>query len=370
MKMTPAETQYFALLRAALWGTPLPVNMKIDWKSVMQLAEYHGNIVLLSDVAAQMSDDNEPSSEMLDRMQRVMRSNLLHQMRLRQILIPAVQLLRQHSIEPVLLKGFGLALLYPNPSLRQFSDIDLFVGLEDFHEACTLLRSLPGSYNWGEEVDSGRHYNIEFGQYPMEIHRVSADVENAKDSAVYASIEREGLKEHLQHVSLDGFDISVPSKEFTVFFTFFHAWHHFLTTGVGWRQLSDLAMALHIYHNQLDMNKLHGWITAMQLMQPWQTFGYLLVQCLGLPETEMPFFDASCRRRAIRLYERIMKEGDFRRERKFKNHRPKRRLWQRIHAFIGIFIEFFHTAEVFPRQAFFEMLDSLRHGFEKKSKKK
>ena len=90
--MTPAETQYFALLRAALWGTPLPVNMKIDWKSVMQLAEYHGNIVLLSDVAAQMSDDNEPSSEMLDRMQRVMRSNLLHQMRLRQILIPAVQL--------------------------------------------------------------------------------------------------------------------------------------------------------------------------------------------------------------------------------------------------------------------------------------
>lgn len=368
--MTPAETQYFTLLRAALWGTPIPVNLAIDWKSVMQLAEYHGNYVLLSDVAAQMSEDNKPSSECLEKMQRVMRGNLIHQMRLRQILVPAVQLLRQHGIEPILLKGFGLAMLYLNPSLRQFSDIDLFVGLEDFHEACTLLRSLPGSYNWGEEVDSGRHYNIEFGQYPMEIHRVSADVENAKDSAVYATIEQEGLKDQPQRASLDGFDISVPSKEFTVFFTFFHAWHHFLTTGVGWRQLSDLAMALHTYHNRLDTDKLYAWINAMHLLQPWQTFGYLLVHCLGLPETEIPFFDAACRRKAIRLYERITEEGDFKRERKFKKHRPKRRLWQKFHAFICIFIEFFHTAKVFPRQAFREMLDSLKQGFEKKSKKK
>ena len=370
MKMTPAETQYFTLLRAALWGTPLPVNMAIDWNAVMQLAGYHGNIVLLSDVAAQMSEDNKPSPERLVIMQQAMRSNLLHQMRLKQILVPAVQLLRQHDIEPVLLKGFGLASLYPNSSLRQFSDIDLFVGLEDFHEACTLLRSLPGCYNWGEEVDSGRHYNIEFGQYPMEIHRVSADVENTKDGAVYAVIEREGLKEHPQRVSLDGFEVSVPSKEFTVFFTFYHAWHHFLTTGVGWRQLSDLTMALHTYHDQLDTGKLHDWINAMHLLQPWQTFGYLLVHCLGLPETEMPFSDASCRHRANRLYRRIMEEGDFKRERKFKSHRPKRRLWQKLHAFICIFIEFFHTAKVFPRQAFREMFVSLKHGFEKKSQKK
>lgn len=370
MKMTAVETQYFTLLRAALWGTPLPVNMEIDWKAVMQLAEYHKNSVLLSDVAAQMTEGNQPSPERLGSMQTAMRSNLLHQMRLRQILVSAVQLLRQHGIEPVLLKGFGLAMLYPNPALRQFGDIDLFVGLEDFHEACALLRSMPGSYNWGEEVDSGRHYNIEFGQYPMEIHRVSADVENEKDSAVYAFIEREGLREHPQRVNFDGFEISVPSKEFTIFFTFFHAWHHFLTTGVGWRQLSDVAMALHAYRDQFDTDDLQEWIDAMHLLQPWQTFGYLLVHCLGLPEAEMPFYETSCHHKAKRLYKRIMKEGDFKRERKFRNHRPKRRLWQKVHAFICIFIDFFHAAAVFPQQAFREMLVSLKLGFEKKSKKK
>ena len=42
-------------------------------------------------------------------------------------MLQAVAMLRKQGIEPVLLKGFSLAALYPNPALRQFGDIDLFV---------------------------------------------------------------------------------------------------------------------------------------------------------------------------------------------------------------------------------------------------
>ena len=55
--MSVAETQYLALLRAALWGTPVDIEGAIDWKTVMQMAFYHGNNVLLSDVAACLTDD-------------------------------------------------------------------------------------------------------------------------------------------------------------------------------------------------------------------------------------------------------------------------------------------------------------------------
>ena len=166
--MSAAETQYFALLRAALWGAPFAIDGPIDWEAVMQIADFHGNSVLLADLAAKMDDDDLPSPKMLAKMQTVMRDNLVHHLRLRQILVSAVKLLREHGIEPILLKGFGLASLYPNPSLRQFGDIDIFVGLDDFHEACALLRTLPGCYYWCDEVDVGRHYNIEFGDVVME----------------------------------------------------------------------------------------------------------------------------------------------------------------------------------------------------------
>ena len=353
--MTSSETHYFALLRSALWDTPVAIEGPIDWNAVMRLAQHHANHALLCGVASQMTTDNRPSEVLLGKMQTVMRNNLLSQMRLKQILASAVKLLREHGIEPVLLKGFGLAMLYPNPSLRQFGDIDLFVGLDDFHEACALLRTLPGGYNWGEEVDVGHHYNIEFGNYPMEIHRVSADVNDPKDAKVYADIEREGLYENKQRVDFEGLEFSIPSKEFMVFFTFYHAWHHFLTSGVGWRQISDVAMTLHAYHGQLDLDKLRQWLTAMQLMKPWQAFGYLMVDQLGLAEAEMPFYDPSCRRTAQRLYRNVMETGNFSRNSKFKQRRPKGKWFRKIHSFLCIFVDFFYRFRVFPSVAFKEM---------------
>ena len=261
-------------------------------------------------------------------------------------------------------------MLYPNPNLRQFGDIDLYVGLDDFHEACKLLRTLPGSYNWTEEMDFGRHYNIEFGPYPMEIHRVSADLSGHKDCAIYESIERVGLYEEARRVDFEGLALKVPSMEFMAFFTFFHAWHHFLSTGVGWRQVSDLAVTLHAYHGQLNLDKLYQWINSMHLLIPWQTFGYLMVDYLGLPKDEMPFYKASCRRRAQKLFNRIMAEGNFRRPNHFEHSKPKREGMRKIHTFIGIFVKLFQIVTIFPDQAFREAYTSLNIGMKKKFQKK
>lgn len=368
--MTAVESQYFTLLRAALWDTSVDIEDHVDWQAVLKMARYHGNNVLVSDVATKMTGDNRPSDKMLAKMQNDMRGNLLNQMQLKHHLVTAVRALRENNIEPVLLKGFGLARLYPNPSLRQFGDIDLFVGLADFHQACALLRSLPGAYTWAQEVDVGRHYNVEFGNYPIEIHRVSADVVDPAEHEAYAAIEEDGLRAHPQRVDFDGFEMLIPSKEFMVFFTFFHLWHHFITSGAGLRQLSDVAMTLHAYHGQLDLDKLRQWLEAMHLMQPWQTFGYVMVESLGLPEEEVPFYDAGCQRRAQILYSRIMEEGNFNRKRNFKLNRPKQRLFQKIHAFICIFIDYFHLAKVFPDQASREMRTSMKMGFSKNFGKK
>ena len=368
--MTSAESQYFALLRAALWDTPVAIDGAIDWQRVMSLAQFHANSVLVSDVALRLPNEQQPDADLRLQMQYTMRTNLFRQLNLKQILLSAVKLLREHDIEPVLLKGFSLALLYPNPSLRQFGDIDLFVGLDRFHEACALMRTLPGGYNWGGEVDAGHHYNIEFGEYPMEIHRVSTDVDDPAEYAIYSQIEHDGLVEHRQQVDFEGFEVTIPSKEFMVFFTFFHAWHHFLTTGVGWRQISDMAMTLHAYYGQLDNDKLRRWLADMHLMQPWQTFGWLMVNCLGLPEAEMPFYDAACRRRAQKLYRRIMEEGNFKRKSSCKEHKLRKvGIERKFYSFVLIFVDFFRIAKVFPGIAFRRMKVMFHLSLKKKFKK-
>ena len=363
--MTKPEEQYFALLRAAIWDQPVAIEGKIDWHDVMVLAEHHATQVLLYDLALRLPENQQPEADALNRMKKQLRVNLVYHLRMRQTLLQAVALLRERNIEPVLLKGFGLAQFYPNPNLRQFGDIDLFVGLDNFHEACSTLRAMPDSYNWSQEVDLGKHYNLEFGDYAMEIHRVSADVSELEERDAYMEMERQGLLLHPQLTEVEGTMLTIPSKNFMVLFTFYHAWEHFLTTGVGWRQMCDIALALHAYSGQLDLEQFRKDLTALHLMQPWQAFGKLFVDCLGLPEFEMPFYKASMGRTASKLYRHIMDEGNFKRQRKFKRKPPKQYWIKKVQSFISLIIDFFRLSKLFPSLAFRQLCGSIKQGLTK-----
>jgi hypothetical protein len=109
----------------------------------------------------------------------------------------------------------------------------------------------------------------------------------------------------------------------------------------------------------------------MHLMQPWQTFGWLMVNCLGLPKAEMPFYDAACHRRAQRLYRRIMEEGNFKRKNSFKKHKPRKAgIGRKLHSFVLVFVDFFHTARVFPDAAFRGIKAMFKLGLKKNLQKK
>ena len=57
-------------------------------------------------------------------------------------------------------------------------------------------------------------------------------------------------------------------------------------------------------------------------MRPWQVFGAIAVRKLGLPESEMPFFDPKAERHIRKVIGLIMKEGNFGHEREEINVRP------------------------------------------------
>ena len=126
-------------------------------------------------------------------------------------------------------------------------------------------------------------------------------------------------------------------------------------------------MTLHAYHGQLNLDKLRQWISSMHLMQPWQAFGYLMVDTLGLPEAEMPFYDARCRRTAQKLHRRIMETGNFKRKRDLKAPSKNRRLLHKMHSLVCVIDDFFYRARVFPAAAFREMKVSLKYALSKQT---
>ena len=92
-------------------------------------------------VAASNLSTSEASGELQQAYRLHTLRGLAHERDLRRVLI----LLRGHAIDPILVKGWSIARLYPEPGLRPYGDIDLCVYPPDFTRAQAVLKKAEGN---------------------------------------------------------------------------------------------------------------------------------------------------------------------------------------------------------------------------------
>ena len=134
-----AYDNLLTLLRNAINGESRVLPSLADWPQLMAQARIHGVEPLAYDAALRLPADQQPDKQLAVRMKQV----CLYQMQQQQIWLPrirkAVEALRSAGVEPVLLKGFGLADLYPKPYLRSWGDADIWVGVSNYHAGCKAI---------------------------------------------------------------------------------------------------------------------------------------------------------------------------------------------------------------------------------------
>lgn len=227
--------------------------------------------------------------------------NMQQQVMLQYILEQAWKALEKAGIKAVLMKGAGLAALYPSPERRTWSDIDLFVGIDQYHPACAVMRdTFPDALKFDEELDHYKHYNLIADGVSIEVHRVSMSCQHPIDEKRYARMEREGMSNG-ERLELNGLEITVPEPTFNALFVFMHSWEHMLTKGANVRQLCDLALLLRHYKDRIDRSRLNRYLKELHLSDVWQLYAYNLVNGLGLEAGDMPFYSEKAAQRAERL---------------------------------------------------------------------
>ena len=305
---------YLELLKAAIWGNNgerLAVSGE-RLTEVIRLAAFQGTGPLVFDQLLKLKDVEIPAALRIQMKQQCMMS-MMQQSTMMPILGQAWKAFEKAEIHPVLLKGFALAQHYPQPHLRQWGDIDLYVGQKQYHDACAVLReAFPEAKHPKEEFEFLKHYNFVFGDTVLEMHRISMDFHQPRDRRYYEGLEDKYLTKEGPSFELNEIRITTPDETFNVFFTFLHAWHHFVETGMNMKQVCDVAVLLHAKHDEIDRVQLKKMLTKLHLMEVWQLLMYIIVQYLGLSQAEAPFYDEGCKDRSELLYERILKEGSSR----------------------------------------------------------
>ena len=368
--MKQYEEVFFALVRTALWKVPLEVPEGFrDWDSVMKLAKSQAMTGLVADVLLRSPQILSTLPErFVARLQEIPLENMGVHTVLNNTLIMVVTRLREHGIEPVLLKGQGLASYYPVPQLRQCGDIDLYVGVENYEKAYELLEPVATEIDDRSCLVDTKHFHVHVGPVLFEIHRYADILTYRRQNAIYQSYASEGLSSGLVPVDFAGCSVNTPADDFNIYYVFNHFWHHFLTSGVGFRQICDLACLLYAKKGQYDVAMLEKVLNDLDAMYPWQTFGCIVVDVLGLPQEYFPFYKAQKPRRIELLLERIIMEGNFGQKGEYSRKHTKSYMAEKVFSLKCHLVRITQLLRVFPRHMVIRVHHMLIEGFRQVSK--
>ena len=321
------QALFFSLLRSSLWGGELDVEVSgLSRRDLGRLIKIARSQAMVGLVAHEIMVHDEFAcildEEGRERLTYMVQENYFNYQKLNTVLLSVVAALRKHRIEPVLMKGHGVSKLYPVPELRQSGDIDIYVGKESFEKACQVIGEMSTPEDHQGDISSLKHFHTRISSVYIEIHRYT-DVYHPKSYDLkYQKISDAGMHSNLVPMTFGETEILTPELNFNLFFIFNHFWHHFISDGVGLRQICDWARLLHVNYGKLDLDYLANVLRELNLMKVWKVFGYIAVNTLGLPAEQMPFYDPRCAKRAARLLDLIMREGNFAVEKHKLEKRP------------------------------------------------
>lgn len=362
--MKQVEDIFFSLLRAALWGTDVQVPEGFaQWGRIMHIARTQALSGLVGDVLLSREEIREKlPAKFMDMLQDIPKVNMGMHIQMNRVLQLVVMTLKQNGIEPVLLKGQGLAKYYPTPELRQCGDIDIYVGEDNYEKAYDSILQIVSEIDDRAKIWKFMHFHAKVGSVMIEMHQNADRMPDRRTNKLYQEFILDAFSKELCPVRFGDVQVMTPGDDYNVFYIFHHLWRHFTTSGVGLRQFCDWTCFLHTHVGKLDLPYLKKILDDLGLMKPWQVFGCFLVNDIGLPKDEFPFYNEKYLGKVEQVREYVMTDGNFGMNISARREKKRNYLHGKWVSFKFHIMRFFRMFAIFPKHTMFRLYYMLRDG--------
>lgn len=289
--MNKSQEDLFRLLRVALWNDEVAADkiFDIDWSCVYRLAKEQCVVGIIAD-SFHLLDERQCNG--LDKLQwlgyviQLERKNA----ELNRLVGKLFKQFNTMELSPVLMKGQAFAKNYPNPLHRQCGDIDVC-----FKKKYDCVKAL----SWAETVDKTaakssenkrerKHFTFSVENNIIELHYFMCLFENVcLQHRLQEIIGWEFAHCNPFYVEIDGKLIETVPPTLSVLHQIIHITRHLLEAGIGLRQICDLALYLNKYHEDIDADRINGYLEELQLMSIAKALGYIMVEHLGVQENKV-----------------------------------------------------------------------------------
>jgi hypothetical protein len=371
-----SQILFRALLKNALWETPLNYTFEPtteQWNQIMAFARKQTVTALIAESILRHEQMWHLEDTLKKKLQMTVIRNVQDHERLNRVLAEVVDLLSKHNIRAVLLKGQGVAQNYLKPNLRCCGDIDLYIGAENYEKACNIVADIVD--NLDDALESHKHLHLEYKGVTVELHLIAERLDGKKRNDYLHALTIDTLeKGPLPFYCFNGVNVYVPADAYNAFYIFEHLWHHFLTSGIGLRQICDWTRFLHVHKDTIDRTRLERDLKHLGLWYPWLIFASIAVEQIGLPAEECPFYNVLYSGEALRIMRMITREGNFGKYSPERlNKEPKSYISRKFSSFQQQTRRYILLSRIFPREILIRygyfLSNSLRRVLEETYKK-
>lgn len=241
------QQQLVYLLSSAIRGQKVENNKisNLNWKVVLEYAKKQDIYSIIFPLIKNIDTKYRPDKEFMDEWKR---QTILAGMTQIQNINKVSTVLRrfyEEGIKVMALKGLVLRDFYPFKELRTMGDTDLLIQEENRDKAKKILLQM-GYIEHHSDLKHAVFLHEKF--LPIEMHWLLIDTNHFK----YAEYLEKSIWESVDNINICGVKVLVPSLENQILYLLLHMAVHFIYSGFGLRQLSDLILLVEARKNEIN----------------------------------------------------------------------------------------------------------------------
>ena len=279
--MDEIQNLFLTALRAGLrqervnWEQPMETE---QWAELFQLAAEHKVLPMIYEAVYACPGARAADARLLAAYKQQTVMAVMQQTRKTSEFLALYAFLRESGVTPLVVKGIVCRTLYPKPDNRPSGDEDLLIPAEEFPKCHQAL------LDYGMEVadpkaDLDTAYEVPYRKpgspLYIELHKCLFP----PDSEAYGDLNRFFADARPETLTVDGQEIATLAPTVHLLYLICHALKHFLHSGFGIRQVSDLVLYANRYGRNVDWQRLldccremHGEVFAAALFRIGQRY--------------------------------------------------------------------------------------------------
>ena len=236
---------FFCILRLGLgMENEFPYMLtREEWQELMDMGYRQSLFGVIMDGIGRLNPEQKPPRELLLRgMQLLMKIEMTNR-HLNRRVRETVDYFEKEKLHVCLLKGQGLAALYPNPLHRMPGDIDIWLTDRPDDKPEWIIRYVKAKYPDSEVIFHHADFPL-WDDVEVEMHIRPSYMFNPFKNRILDKLACGWKKTCGEAGIAEEGKVTVPSLEMNRVFVLLHIYRHLFSEGIGFRQLMDYMMVL------------------------------------------------------------------------------------------------------------------------------